>query len=573
MANHLLSGGYAHIRSMRAAEAKSQRLAAAISQTDALLERSIKFYPNDLAANDSHRLTGWRSTLRREDGILVEWTPDEFVGLGALARQREAVRAHSEALLVAETLGDVILSTGDRDALTRRALGVLPLSEVGRFDEIWGCAELRSPRIVRSAAALLEALEKIEGQYGTGTALAYVLFALAGARREEDLARQGDRLDELFERLTTLPAVLQTLEGFEAVERGDHFNARFGLLSAVHEGLWQLKPRRVGTEFLITHVLERYLGDEPGAGDSLGLALLDSIILAKLGFEVRWTIEESVMRLVVSVGRQAVHWEVTENLPLSFVPVTPGRVLDRPDLFALVYGSIGTLCFTRGLFDKAITNYERVLELRPGAVEAMDSLGSSWLRKGAPDKAVKVLERALELAPGSAEVHYHLGTAWAMMTDWRRAIDSFRRAIGLRPGYVEAYNNLGYAYSRTGNVQQATAAYNTALEHRPDYWEACFNLGNLCLEQGDFPSAVRWYRETVRLQPRLVGAWYNMGQAHYSKGDLDAAVSAYQRAVQIEPKHFGAWHNLGIAYRDKGLTEKAVQALEKAVSINPNLMR
>jgi tetratricopeptide (TPR) repeat protein len=564
---------------VKAADAKSQRLALAVGQTDAMLERSTRFYPKDLPANDYYRVMGWQSTLRRENGVLVEWSQAEFESLPSLARRREAVRAHCEALLVAEALGDAMFSNFDRDYLMRRSLGILPNNESDRFREIWTAVELHPARVVRSATVLLDSLGRIEQQYGTGTAMAYVLFALAGARREEDIVAHADRLDELFERLTTLPAVLPVLEGLEPglgegpYASGDLFDTRFGLLAAVHEGIWQLKPRRLGTEFLLTHVVERYLGDAAGAGNSLGLALLDAILLAKLGFRVRYTIEESVMRLVVPIGRQSVHWEVTEHTPLSFVPVASGRELDRAELFALVYGSIGTLCFTRGLFDKAATNFEHVLELRPRAVEAMDSLGSCWLRKGAPDKAVKVLQRALELAPDSGEVHYHLGTAWAMMSDWRRAIDSFRRAIQLRPNYVEAYNNLGFAYMRIGNVQQATAAFEAALESRPDYWEACFNLGNLCLEQQDFAGAVRWYRETVRLQPRLAGAWYNMGQAYYSKGDLDAAVSAYQRAVQIEPKHFGAWHNLGIAYRDKGLTEKAVQALEKAVSINPNLMR
>ncbi len=556
---------------MKAVGAENSRLAQAIGQIDSLLERTARYYPDDLPANDIQRLTGWQATLRREGGVLVEWTAEEFAGLGSLARHKEAARAHAEALLVAEALGDTILSAADRDDLTRRALGIMPGKEVQRFAEIWACAELRPARVVRSAATLLESLDAVEAEYGTATGLAWVLLALAGARSQADLATAAGRLDALFVRLTMLPAVLQALQSAES--GADRFSARFGLLSAVHEGLWQLGPDRVGHEFLLTHVLERYLAGEPGAGDSLGLALLDSIILAKLGFKVRHTVEEGVLRLVVAVEGRSVHWEVVEHLPLSFVPVTLGHELDRPELFALVYGSIGTLCYTRGLYDKAVTNFERVLELRPRSVEAMDSLGSSLLRKGTPDKAVKVLERALELAPDSAEVHYHLGIARSMMSDWHRAVAAFRVAVNLRPGYAEACNNLGIAYMRTGDRAQAEAAFTAALESRPDYWEACYNLGNLYLESGDWPAAVRWYRETARLQPRHAGVWYNMGQAYYSKGDLDAAVSAYQRALQVEPKHFGAWHNLGIAYRDKGLTEKAVEALERAVSINPNLMR
>ncbi len=556
---------------MRPDSARRFQLEAAAAATDALLERSCRHYPQDLPLDHPSRIIGWTCRLRRIEGTLQKWTADEFARLSPLARQKEISRAHAEALLVGEQLGDVILSSAERERLVPRALGILPAGDAERFGEIWTCAELRAPRVVQSAGRLIDSLAAIESEYGFGTALAYVLFALAGVRRQTDMIIWGQRLDELFARLVAIPAARETLAAAGSTETG--FSARFGLLSAVHHGIWQLWPRRLGQDFLLTHVVQRCLDDGAGAGNSLGLALLDSILLGRLGFPVQFWIDEAIVRLAVTVADRTVYWEPATNQPLSLVPVASGRLLDRRGLFGLVYGCIGTLCFQRGLYDRAAVGFERALELEPGRVELLDSLGSCWLRRGEPDRAIAILKLAEAEAPDSAEVQYRLGTARAMKSDWPQAIQHFRRAIELRPDYAEAYNNLGYALMRTGDIEQAESCYQAALRHRPEYWEACFNLGNLQLEAHNWSAAVRWYRETVRLAPKNAGAWYNLGQAYYLGGELDAAAAAYQKAVQIEPRHYGAWHNLGIVYRDKGQTEKAVQALERAVSINPNLMR
>jgi tetratricopeptide (TPR) repeat protein len=550
------------------------RIARAVSEVESLLERTARFYPDDLPADHYARLTAWKPELHhRADRGFTRYLPEETGRLEPLRRQLEVARTHAEALLVSERLDEAIFGPQQREELTQRALGILPTTEAGRFREVIACPELRPRVIARSAVGLLSALEQIERECGRATAVAYGMLTLAGLRHEEEFEKYGTRLDRVFLRLVSAPPVIQALDQPMPEDPDQRFEVLFRVLVAVHDQIWLQKSSRVSFEFLLTQVIDNTLGGNAATGNSLGLALLDSIILGKLGFPVNFLVEDGIMRLEVLVASRSVYWETTEPHPLSFVPVVTGQVVDTKELFALAYGSLATMCFSRNMWDRAIEAYEHTLELKPISVQTRTSLGACYLRKQQPAEALKALKAALDLEPASAETLHQLGNAHAMMSSWSKAIDCYKKAVRIRPDMAEVYNNLGFAYMHSDNPSQAVAAFECAIEHRPEYYQAHFNLANLHMEQQQYELAIRHYRETVRLEPKYVPAYYNMGRAHYEKHDLDGAVHCYQKAVTLNPKHFGAWHNLGIAYRDKGQTQKAVEALEKAVTINPNLMR
>ena len=543
-----------------------------IREVETMLERTIRYYPADLPPDHYARLTGWHSDLCWSDDGLVRYHAEEFGRLDSLRRELEVSRCHALALLVSERRNEVILATQQREELMVRALGILPSGETGRFTEIFACPDLKPRRICRTAKDLTSAVNRLSEDFGPATALFYGMLVLAGQRHQEEMLKYSDKLDRIFDRLVSAPSVITALNQPPA-EPEAQFDVVFPVLISVREQLWQLRPNRLSQEFLITQVIDAYLGEKPGGGNSLGLALLDSIILGKLGFAVRYLIEDGILNLQVTAGGRHVYWDVTKPSALSFVPISSGHGLDTNDLFAVAYGSLATMCFTRSMWDKAVDSYGREIELKPESGEAHTSMAVCFLRKQMPGEALKCLKAALDIDASTPEPYHQLGNAHAMMSNWPRAIDAFKKALRIRPDYVEVYNNLGFAYMRSENPTQAIAAFETAIEHRPDYYQAHYNLGNVYLEQNDAAKAIKCYKDTLRLEPKLVGAYYNLGRAYYDKHDLDGAIHSYLKAVQLNPKHFGAWHNLGIAYRDKGQTQKAVEALEKAVTINPNLMR
>ncbi len=531
-----------------------------------MLERTAAYYPADLPAEHYARRTNWRYQPRRAE-------LSGFAQFDPLRSRLEAERAEAEARLVSERSGDVMLDAEQREDATRRALGILPNEEVARLRILLACAEILPRHFIRSAPATVSVFEQVERNLGRATAITYCMLVLAGQHQEEEITRYAERLDQVFSTIVSAPAVRRALEAPVPVEAPGKFDVPLAVLQAVHEQLWLLKPARVSTEFLLTHVIDNYLGAKSGAGNELGLALFDSVITGKLGFCPDLFIEDCRIRLQVPVASRSVRWEPTERRPLSYYQVAGGAIIDRRSLFGLFYESLAKMCAARGLWPRSAEACERTLELDPNSVRARTDLAISLLRQQMPDDAIRELRACLELEPDAADVHNQLGNAFAMQSDWSKAIDSYKRALRSNRNAAEVYNNLGFAYLHKDNEAQAIAAFEAAIAQRPDYHQAHFNLANLHLEKKRYDLALEHYRETVRIAPTFVPAYYNMGRAQYEKHDLDGAVRSYQRAVELNPKHFGAWHNLGIAYRDQGQTDKAVEALEKALTINPNLMR
>ncbi|MGQ9708294.1 MAG: tetratricopeptide repeat protein, partial [bacterium] len=486
----------------------------------------------------------------------------------------EIHRSYAEALLVHDVLRQIELEAHNREQLIQRALGILPASEAERFSEIHSCPALTPRNIGNSTEKLLGAVDLATQILGSASAFAYAMFIVAGLRARTEFVHYGKKIDTLFEKIISAPAVVQALEMTTLNGRRAGFEPQFRLLLAVRERLWELKPSRLAPAgFLLTKVIDAYLSNRSNAGNVLGLAVLDGIIIGKFGFEVRYIYESGVICIEVLIDNRSVYWDPTRPDPLSFTPIVTGKRLSVADLIGLTFASIAGSYFTQSYWDKAIENYRRVLELIPDSVETYADLANCYLRKNMPDRSIATLETALKIAPNSDIINYVLGNAYALANQWRQAVNAYKKALKVSPKFPEAWYNMGLAYEKMGTPYQAVAAFKMAIELKPDYSAAYLALGNLQFEQHNFTEAIDWYQEVLKVDSNLVAAYYNLGRAYYELKDLDSAIQAYQKAIKLNPKHAGAWHNLGVAYRDKGLKDKAVEALEQAISLNPNLLR
>ncbi|MEO0004595.1 MAG: tetratricopeptide repeat protein [candidate division WOR-3 bacterium] len=542
----------------------------ALAAVDFLIEQSRARFPEDLPLLHPERLSAWRNGT---GGSFLTATktkePDN-----PLAQTLESHRAYAEALLLQEQLHKTSFDINRREELIQRALGILPASAAARFLEIHPCTVLLPRNIADSTEKLLKALELGTSLIGEAYAFAYIMLIVAGLRALTEFEQYGSKLDNIFEQVFAAPAVTEVLSLSNLTESGAGFEPQFRLLIGVRERLFALKRSRLApTGFLLTSVIDAYLSDRPSAGNALGLAVFDTVLITRLGFPVRYIYKEGVILIEVLITNRSVYWDPTKPVPLSFEPMFTGQSLTTTDLIGLTYASLASYHFSRAEWDKAIAHYLRVLEFIPDSPETYANLALCYIRKNEPDRAIKVLEEAMVYAPNYASLPYLLGIAHSQTYRWRQAVAAYKRALTINPDFPEALFNLGIALEKMGSFEQAVAALKKAVEIKPDYIPAFLALGNIHLEERRFKEAITWYQEALKYDPRLVSAHYNLGRAYYELRDLDSAIHSYQEAIKINPKHAGAWHNLGIAYRDKGLKEKAVEALEQAIALNPTLMR
>ncbi len=95
------------------------------------------------------------------------------------------------------------------------------------------------------------------------------------------------------------------------------------------------------------------------------------------------------------------------------------------------YNNLGQAYLRKAEYDQAITAFQKVLEMKPDAMEAYINLATAYLKQNLPDKAVKFCEKAIQITPNVALIRYNLACAYALKDENEKSIDSLKRAIAL----------------------------------------------------------------------------------------------------------------------------------------------
>ena len=113
-----------------------------------------------------------------------------------------------------------------------------------------------------------------------------------------------------------------------------------------------------------------------------------------------------------------------------------------------VYNNLGQVYLQQAEYDKAAAIFEKVIALKPDAIQAHINLATTHLKQNRPDLAIESCRRALRIAPNIALAHYNLACAHAINAEHAEAIDALGTAVELDPGIKElaekepAFDNL-----------------------------------------------------------------------------------------------------------------------------------
>lgn len=113
------------------------------------------------------------------------------------------------------------------------------------------------------------------------------------------------------------------------------------------------------------------------------------------------------------------------------------------------------------------------------------------------DKAIEEYQKALELKPGWAIAHFRLAKDYDKKGRTDDAIAHWELATRYDPQFYLAYDFLAAAYQRQGNLKKAVEAYSALLKYPPAGLPAHYQLGLWYAELGDRQKA-REHLESYR---------------------------------------------------------------------------
>jgi predicted Zn-dependent protease len=124
---------------------------------------------------------------------------------------------------------------------------------------------------------------------------------------------------------------------------------------------------------------------------------------------------------------------------------------------------------SQGNWDKASTQYEKILQQNPRAAGIHYRLGRILLAKTPPDPsdADKQFAEELKIDPGNASAEFMLGETARQAGQWDEAAAHFSRASKLDAGFVEAYLALGMSLNSAGKFSEAIQPLESYVRMQP----------------------------------------------------------------------------------------------------------
>ena len=145
----------------------------------------------------------------------------------------------------------------------------------------------------------------------------------------------------------------------------------------------------------------------------------------------------------------------------------------------------------KGEFQKAISEFNEVLQLDPKNIHAYNNLGVVYYRLGNVDEVISTYTKAIDLGIADANMYFFRGLMYGKYkNEDAKAVKDYSKAIELNSNFTRAYLNRGFAYSFLNMPDKAIADYNKVVELNPNDLKIIVELrAQAYYKKGDYKMA------------------------------------------------------------------------------------
>lgn len=239
---------------------------------------------------------------------------------------------------------------------------------------------------------------------------------------------------------------------------------------------------------------------------------------------------------------------------------------------------LGSIAADNQAFDKAISHYEKAIQIRPEFEPPYYEMSGIHLTRRQPRQALDILRRARVRFSKSFQGELYSGIALASLGRSKEALSRLIEAEDiavkqspqrLTPSF---YFRLGALYERNGNYTKAEEKFLKSLEKKPDDSETLNYLGYMWAEQGKkLEQASFWIERALELAPENAAIQDSMGWVLYQLGQYKEALSYLLNAeAGVEEPDPIILDHLGDVYHALDNMEAAAKAWKRSLQLEFN---
>lgn len=230
----------------------------------------------------------------------------------------------------------------------------------------------------------------------------------------------------------------------------------------------------------------------------------------------------SAIGLIVFTGFFSLNLDIIQAFPAS--PSTPFMA--------------GMSYFSQGEYDKAISEFEKSIQLDPNHTESYYYLGQCYLQKGILEYNNKHILKAYSFYRKSYEIS-------------EKVIPQYEKMIKDNPEDLNSYLRLGYIYE-IRSIIPFNNEYDKALEYylkALDLVTSSSTAGNtgiivylntrvgcIYFEKKKYPQAIEYLEGAVERSPQNVEATYYLGCSYAKIGEEEKALTFFRKILEFAPQ-------------------------------------
>jgi protein O-mannosyl-transferase len=233
------------------------------------------------------------------------------------------------------------------------------------------------------------------------------------------------------------------------------------------------------------------------------------------------------------------------------------------------------LAYSRSMkkeFDDRLATFDREVNQSQSA-ESYHGRGMLYASKGVFDRALSDLTRALELAPRSPNIFLDRGTIYFMRRDLDRAISDYSTALSLDPKAVKVYYNRGLAYFRKGELGKSISDFCTVETMEGPSPALLKSRGLAYASFGNSRKALDDFDWVIRMNPDDSEARFNRGTLLARKGDYQRALGDFSYVLSKQPSHKEALYRRAAIYHLCNKPDNADKDLETLNAVHHEIDR
>ncbi len=225
-----------------------------------------------------------------------------------------------------------------------------------------------------------------------------------------------------------------------------------------------------------------------------------------------------------------------------------------------------------GLFDQAISECKKAIEIFPENVVPKVFLANTYLSANRNEEAIAVYSKIIEDKPEFASSYYDLGRAYLMADKQDEAASMYQDMIDIDKESVSGRLALAGILVKQGDAEKAAKMLSDVIELEPENLIAHNLLGKVSLAEKNFEKAESEFTKMIELRSDTFEGHFNMARMKFAQGDFDKCIEHCKKALQTRPVDVRIHNILGMAYMRKGLIKDAVFEFNKIIDINSDFV-